>query len=92
MWDIATNLYSGLGLSLVDIILLITAGGALITAVEDVRIGIMCATMLFLSEFIIFYELGYDDYYKPLIVMMLCVVLLIISLMISYPKNNRLIV
>lgn len=92
MWDIAIELYSGLGLSLVDVLVIMTALGSLLLAVAELRVALMCAILLFLSEFIIFYEVGMADYYKPLMVMMLTMVILIISLMIGHSKTSRLVI
>lgn len=92
MWDIAAELYSGLGIGLIDVIILLTALGAILLAVAEMRIALMCAVLLFMGEFIIFYEMGYSDFYKPLICMLLSIVLLILSLIISSPRSSRMVV
>lgn len=89
MWDIITNLYSGLGVSVIDIIIILTGLGALILSIVELRIAIMCAILLYMSEFIMFYEMGYSDFYKPLMVMLLAIVMLIISLLVGHSKSTR---
>lgn len=90
MYDIIVELYGGLGLSIIDIIILCTVLGGLLFTLEDVRIGLMIYMFLFFAEFAIFYELGYASYYKCLIAMFVSLVLLVLSLMISMPKSTRL--
>lgn len=81
---IATNLSIGLE----DIILLVSALGTMIIAAKDLRIAIMFAVLLFLSAFILYYELGLNTY-KTALAFLLSIALLSLSLLISFKKSGR---
>ena len=50
----------------------------------------MIFILLSASEFIIFYELGEIEFYKPLMLMLSGLVLLIIAILVSHSKSGRL--
>jgi hypothetical protein len=66
--------------------------GIIIISYAEYRIGVIIASLLYASFFIILYQTDNPQFYKPLMITLLCVVLLILSLSISYSRENRIVV
>jgi hypothetical protein len=79
---------SNLGLGMVEITMIILFLFTLIFAVADFRIAVIVGTLMYASQFIILYELGDSNFYKPLMATLLAIVILILSLAVTSSKNN----
>ncbi len=86
------EIIEGIGLELVHLVLIGTFGFGLIIAAKDFRIAMMIWMMLFMGEFILFYQLdsaAIESWRLCLIAFMLSLVLLILSLFNSYAAKTR---
>jgi hypothetical protein len=54
-------------------------------AAKEARVAIMLSVLFFVSEFIIFYELGYE-YIPSLVAFLISIVLLSVSLLLPHQK------
>lgn len=77
-----------LGMGFEDLLLFGTILSAVVLGIKDVRIALVGATILLAGEFIIFYENGMN-YFKPLIMFFIALVMLAVSLLIGYSKSQR---
>lgn len=77
-----------LGLGIVEITMIILVLFCLILAVADYRISLYAAIVLFASHFIILYELGDPNFFKPLMATLFGIVILILSLSVTSSRNN----
>lgn len=77
-----------LGMGFEDLILFGTIISSIVLGIKDMRIALVCAAILLAGEFIIFYENGMN-YFKPLIMFFIALVMLAISLLIGYSKSQR---
>lgn len=89
--DVAGIVTQNLGIALEDLILLFTVLGSFIFFAKDLRIGLIALTILTAGETIMFYNAGVD-YVKAIVVFFASIVLLSLSLYISYDKSRRWIV
>lgn len=86
------EIIEGVGLTLPHIIMIGTFGFGLIIAAKEFKIAAMVWTLMFMGEFIMFYQ--YDstattNWYPALIAFMISIVLLILMLFGSYSKKAR---
>ena len=88
MLDSVTLLFDNLGAPVEFTLSVFIAIGILIICAKDMRIAFQVGTLLFLSEFLVFYSLSMK-YYIPLICLLVLIVLLALSLMLSYKSNQR---
>jgi len=89
MLESVVEIYSGnLGLGMVELTMIILFLFVLIFAVADFRISLIVATLMYASHFIILYELGDSNFFKPLMATLLSIVILILSLAVTSSKNN----
>jgi len=79
---------SNLGLGMVEITMILLFLFCLIFAVADYRIASIVAILMYASHFIILYELGDNNFYKPLMATLLGIVILILSLSVTSSKSN----
>lgn len=91
--DATDTISTNLGLQASDIILLITILGCIICTAFDARVALMFATLLFASEFIVFYQatdMGYTGFqpYHAGLCLITCIILLALSLLITYKKES----
>lgn len=83
--SIADTLADNLSMSIENIILFICACACLIIAAKSLRIAVAVATLVFVSLFIVYYELELN-YTGAAMAFILTEVLLSISLLLSYKK------
>lgn len=86
------EIIEGVGLELAHLVLIGTFGFGLIIAAKDFRIAIMIWMMMFMGEFILFFQLdsaAKNSWYPCLVAFMLSLVLLVLSLFNSYAAKTR---
>ena len=83
-WDLIENI----GIPKEDLIILITLLSCIIFMAKEVRIGIIIAFLLSACIFVVFYSLGWQ-YFHALVVFFIMLVILILSLFISYERTSR---
>ena len=77
-----------LGMNLEDIILFGIVMSSLVFGIKDIRLSLVAAIIMFAGAFMLFYEQSMN-YTKALIAMFVTVVLLALSILISYSKSQR---
>jgi len=87
------NLEETLQMSIADIIMIIISGGIIVITAFDLRIALMLAFLLYASMFILFTlmtEEGFSNFnpYYSGVAMMLCFVMLVLMLLVTYKKSN----
>jgi len=88
MFDPVITIYeSGLGVGIVDLICIMVAFFCIIFAIADYRIALYIATLFYTAYFIILYEGSDANFYKPLMLLLLAIVILILSLLVTPNKN-----
>jgi len=88
MFDSVITIFeAGLGVTIVDLICLMVALSCIIFAVVDFRIALYIAVLFYAGYFILLYEGADVNYYKPLMLCMLAITILILSLAVT-PRNN----
>jgi len=86
------EIIEGVGLTVAQLVLIGTFGFGLIIAAKDIRISIMVWVLLFMSEFILFYEMNsaaVADWQAALVAFLISIVLLILMMYNSYSKSMR---
>ena len=86
--DVIAVICQNLGVKYEDLVLFMSILGSLILFAKDFRIGFIFITIISAGLSIMFYELKMD-YIKSLIVMLTGIVLLALSLYISYYRQTR---
>lgn len=84
--DVLDFMAGNLGMSLPDIILLITILGLIVLAAKEIRIALLVGMFLTAGEYVVFSVIGYDAF-KALVATMVMLVLLVLSLYISHGKK-----
>lgn len=88
MFDSAITIYeAGLGVTIVHLVCLMIALSCIIISIVDYRIGLEIGVILYAAYFIGLYEWGDLNFYMPLMLMMLALVILILSLGVT-PRNS----
>lgn len=91
--DALESMQTNLNMSIADIIMIIVSCGCIVIGAIDARIAIFCAFLLYASCFIAFTLAteegisGFNPYYSG-VAMMLCFVIVVLLLLISYKKAN----
>ena len=80
-------LVNNLHIGIENLLLLMTALGCIIIGAKDLRIAIMVSIVLFMSEFIVFYQLGLQWEFAALAFLM-TIVFLSLALLITYKKQS----
>jgi len=86
------EIIEGIGLTLPHLIMIATFGFGLIIAAKDFRIAAMIWLLMFMGEFIMFFEYdstALENWQPALIGMMLSMVILILLLFTSYSQKTR---
>ena len=80
-------LVNNLHIGIENLLLLFTALGCIIIGAKDLRIAIMVAIILFMAEFIVFYQLALNWQFAALAFLM-TIVFLSLALLITYKKQS----
>ena len=91
--DAVETVTDNLNMSIADIIMIVVSCGIIVIVALDARIAVMCAFLIYTSLFILFTLMtdegmsGFNPYYSG-VAMMLCFVILVLGLLISYKKGS----
>lgn len=91
LFDVTNIIEQNLSISIENLIIVITACGCLVTAAKDPKIAIMVAVLLFMSEFIIFYELSSMSWLYALVAFLISLILLPLSLLMPDVSASRMV-
>ena len=79
--SIQTLFETNLSLSIENIIILLTAGGCLVTSAKDFRVALMIGVLLYMCLFIVFYEMNME-YINAVVAFLITIVLICVSLLL----------
>lgn len=85
--DIINLITGNLGIAFTDLVLLLTVLGSLIFFAKDLRIGAVILFILFVSEYILFVEMGLESF-KVLMALFCSLVVLTLSIYITHSKTT----
>lgn len=91
LFDVTNIIEQNLSINIENIFIIITACGCLVTAAKDPKIAIMVGVLLFMSEFIVFYEMSSLSWLYALVAFLISLILLPLSLLMPDVNAGRMV-